>query len=410
MEREQSGPSSPSGPACPACGETASEIFYDQQRIPVNSCLLVDTEADAIAFPTGDLELAVCHPCGFVYNTLADPGRSTYSDLYEETQGHSARFREFARSLAGRWVDKYDVRGRDILEIGCGKGEFLALMCEIGGNRGVGVDPSAIPERLQTAADVTLLPEFFAEKHAEIPADVVVCRHTLEHIGPVADFVRLIRRVIGDRTRTTVLFELPDVMRVLREAAFWDVYYEHCSYFTAGSLARLFRRCGFRVEHVELDYDGQYILLEAKPADGPVEPAEPVEIAPLAAEESAADVVAAAREFGADVDKLVGRWQADLASAGEAGRRVAVWGGGSKGVSFLTTIGRVEAGSLVDYAVDVNPRKQGRFLAGTGHRVLGPADLPQQPPDLVVAMNAIYATEIRAELDRLGVAAELRTV
>jgi SAM-dependent methyltransferase len=376
----------------------------------VNSCLLVDTEADALAFPTGDLELAVCHPCGFVYNTLADPHRSTYSDLYEETQGYSARFREFARSLAGRWVDKYDIHGRDILEVGCGKGEFLALMCEIGGNRGVGVDPSAIPERLQTAADVTLLPEFFAEKHAEIPADVVVCRHTLEHIGPVADFVRLIRRVIGDRSRTTVLFELPDVMRVLREAAFWDVYYEHCSYFTAGSLARLFRRCGFRVKHVELDYDGQYILLEATPADVPTGPAGPAEGTPLPVEESAADVVAAARDFGADVDKLVGRWQADLAVARVAGRRVAIWGGGSKGVSFLTTIGRAESGSFVEYAVDVNPRKQGRFLAGTGHRVLGPADLPRQRPDVVVAMNAIYAAEIRAELDRLGVAADLRTV
>ena len=74
-----------------------------------------------------------------------------------------------------------------------------------------------------------------------------------------------VRAAIGDRTDTVVLFELPDVLRVLRDAAFWDVYYEHCSYFSPGSLARLFRLTGFEVLRLEMDYDDQYILLEAKP-------------------------------------------------------------------------------------------------------------------------------------------------
>ena len=63
-----------------------------------------------------------------------------------------------------------------------------------------------------------------------------------------------------------MLFELPDVRRVLDEVAFWDVYYEHCSYFSAGSLARLFRATGFEVLDLALDYDDQYLLLEARPS------------------------------------------------------------------------------------------------------------------------------------------------
>ena len=69
----------------------------------------------------------------------------------------------------------------------------------------------------------------------------MLCRHTLEHIAPTGRFLRTIRNVIGDRSDTVVLFELPDAVRILREGAFWDINYEHCSYFSPGSLSRLFR-------------------------------------------------------------------------------------------------------------------------------------------------------------------------
>jgi hypothetical protein len=93
------------------------------------------------------------------------------------------------------------------------------------------------------------------------------------------------------------------------------------------------------------------------------------------------------------------RWAESLGAASARGRRVALWGAGSKAVAFLTTLA---AGDEVAYAVDINPHKQGKYLAGTGHAVLGPADLADAPPDVVVAMNEIYEPEIRAMLDRLG--------
>ncbi len=388
--------------ACPACDSTALRAFHGQDNIPVNSCLLVGSHQQAIDFPRGDLRLAFCTACGFVFNTRFDAAKSTYSEDYEETQGFSPRFREFATELAQKWIDRHDIHGKDIVEIGCGKGEFLALMCELGGNRGVGIDPSAHPERLQTTADVRLIPDFYTEQYADLPADVVICRHTLEHIAPVGDFMRRVRAVIGDRTDTVVLFELPDVLRVLQEVGFWDVYYEHCSYFSLGSLARLFRSTGFEVVRLEMDYDDQYLLIEARPA-----PVTPAVQDPLAEEDDMGALTAAVDHFETEFAAMLQRWRADLVASAEAGSRAVIWGGGSKGVAYLTTLG-VE--KEVEYAVDINPYKQGKFLAGTGQQVVAPAFLKDYQPGVVIAMNPVYCQEIQQDLDALEVSAELKAV
>ncbi|MDZ7734316.1 MAG: class I SAM-dependent methyltransferase [Acidimicrobiia bacterium] len=165
----------------------------------------------------------------------------------------------------------HDLVDRTVLEIGCGKGEFLVMMVEAGIGKGIGIDPGVHPERIAPAlADrVDWIADFYSEEYAHLDADAVVCRHTLEHIPDVLGFMSMLRTAIGDRPGTAVLFELPDVLRVLEEVAFWDVYYEHCSYFTLGSLARLFRRAGFEVHDLDVDYDGQYLLLEASPSTTP---------------------------------------------------------------------------------------------------------------------------------------------
>ena len=382
--------------ACPACGSGSLSVFHEQRAIPVHSCRLVDTREEALAFPRGDLRLAFCADCGFIVNTAYEPELQDYGVAYEETQGFSPLFRDFARRLALRWIERYDLRDKDVLEIGCGKGEFLTLMCELGPNRGIGIDPAFVEERLESeaAGRMRFFAELYSENHADLPADAVVCRHTLEHIGRVAEFMALIRGTIGDRLDTVVLFDLPDVVRVLREPAFWDVYYEHCSYFSPGSLARLFRRTGFDVLALERDYDDQYLVLEARPSDDTHHVSLPLEESP---EELAEDV----RRFSRAFEEATAGWRAVLADARANGRRVAIWGAGSKGVAFLTTLA---GGDEVAYAVDINPFKQRKFLAGTGHEVLAPEDLPGAPPDLVIAMNDVYMPEIRARLDALGLA------
>ena len=384
---------------CPSCGHRGLEIFHEQHEIPVHSVQLVETRAEALAFPRGSLRLGFCAGCGFITNTAYDPSLQDYAVSYEETQGFSPTFSAWADDLAGRWVRDYGLTGKDVLEIGSGKGEFLVSMVEHGVGRAVGIDPSFVAGRVDSpvADRITFIKDYYSEAYAHLTGDAVICRHTLEHIAATRDFMGIVRRSLDGRPATAVLFELPDVLRVLREVAFWDIYYEHCSYFTPGSLARLYRLAGFELLDLALEYQGQYILAAGRPGTGVSTDRHPLE-------EDPAEVADAVRGFTRGFAATRAQWRDRLADARARGRRTVIWGGGSKGVSFLTTL---EIGEEVEYVVDVNPYKQGKHMAGTGHRVVSPELLRDHRPDLVIAMNPVYVDEIGAQLSSLGVDAEL---
>jgi hypothetical protein len=223
---------------------------------------------------------------------------------------------------------------------------------------------------------------------------------TLEHIQCAADFVSMVRRSLGNHSDTVVFFQVPDVTRILRDLAFWDIYYEHCSYFGPGSLARLFCRCGFDVISLAGAYDGQYLMIEARPGDGRM----------LAASSEKDDLKDLARDvdtFSAGYPDKLRAWRRKLERAEQDGQRAVIWGAGSKGVAFLTTL---KIRDQVAYAVDINPHKHGTYMAGTGQEIVAPEFLETYRPDTVIVMNPIYCDEIRQTLDRMGVSAQLLPV
>jgi SAM-dependent methyltransferase len=386
---------------CPCCGEEGGQIIYRVPSIPVHSCVLLDTVAAARAYPRRDLELAFCDACGFVFNHIFDETAIGYSTNFEESQHFSSTFSSFARTLAREIVEKCTLTGKDVLEIGCGKGEFLFELCSAANASGIGIDPGYRADQGRgAAANLRFIVDYYGPKYRDIRADLVLCRHALEHIKAAGTFVRSIRDAVGEREDVWIVFETPDAMRVLSEGAFWDIYYEHCSYFSAGAHARLFRREWFDVTDLSLVYDGQYIVQYARPAQRATEPR-------LAGEHDLATMRALAATFPTQVGKTRKRWHDRIRAAAARDQSVVLWGGGSKAVSFLTTLGLEDEVSAV---VDVNPYKQGKFLPGTAHEVIAPSALSRIRPDFVVVMNSIYMAEIGATLRDLNLAPKILAV
>lgn len=385
--------------SCPSCGAPQTALFYSLDNVPTNSCILFSSRDEALACQTGELRLHHCGDCGFIFNAAFTQALTEYSGRYEETQGFSPTFSKFHTNLARRLIERHDIRGRDVMEIGCGKGEFLVLMSQLGENTGVGIDPSAIPERLEGvdgAERVTLIPEYFRPDHCAEEPDFLCCKMTLEHITNTAEFIRTIRDGLTEDGGTKVFFQIPESLRILRHCAFEDIYYEHCSYFTPGSLGRLFRACGFQVTDISTEYDDQYLTIEAVPGTG----GDKLEI-----EDDLDEIASLVSTFPARVEASKQDWHSVVSAAKARGEKVLLWGSGSKAVAFLTSLG---LGDMVDYVTDINPNRHDHYMPATGQRIVPPAELAELKPDLVIIMNRIYEDEIAADLKALGLSPAIK--
>ncbi|MEB3293278.1 MAG: class I SAM-dependent methyltransferase [Synechococcales bacterium] len=411
---------------CPNCGHSELQVFYEVPNIPVHSCLALPDREMALSVARGSLSLGFCPHCGFITNTAFDERHCDYLANYEDQQGFSPTFNSFTGRLSTRLIEKYNLQGKRITEIGCSKGDFLLTMCQLNQGTGIGIDPSATIGRaldalkaLEAASPegitpnsvthrVSFIHDFFSEAHQDAIGEFVCCRHTLEHIGETQTFLQTLRRAIGDRLETVVFFEIPDMGRVLRSQAFEDIYYEHCSYFTTGSLAYLFRQCGFEILDLYLEYGDQYLMIEAKPAAGFDESSEAASRQqPLAIEDTVSEIEQDIAVFTQKIETKLATWRQHLQEMKQAEKRVAIWASGSKCTAFLTTL---DVAGAIACVVDINPYRQGTFVPGVGLEVQSPQFLQDYQPDEVILMNAIYRDEIQKMLTEMNVNTKIVTI
>jgi SAM-dependent methyltransferase len=386
------------GAGCPLCGTPGGLSLHRIDRIPVHSCLLMDTREQARFVARGSLDLVLCDSCGYIANRDFDERSTAYSDRYEDSQAFSGTFVSYATWLAEHWVSRWRLADRTIVEIGAGRGDFSRMLSAAGAARVVAMDPTIDAVRFGSADPrVEPLVQRFDDASDLPDCDAVVMRHVLEHVDDPVTLLTQLRAALADRPDVPVLVEVPDATRILDEGAFWDVYYEHCAYLTPETVGEMFESCGFEVREVALAYAGQYLLVEATPTGTPRAP----RLDPRVLEELRVRAISFRRRVGRELTW----WRGRLAEAQRSGRRVVVWGSGSKGTAFLVAMG--ESARAVDRVVDVNPHLHGRFIAGTGHRIVAPDELASAGCDLVVVMNPVYVDEISALVESLSPGAEV---
>ena len=385
-------------PRCPNCLGSHTENFYTVKNAPSQSLITIKSYHEAMSIPKKDISLALCRDCGFIFNSSFDRSIEHYTKGYEDQQGFSPTFTAFLTNVSRRFIEKYKIIDKDIIEIGCGKGDFLSLVCELGHNRGIGIDPAFVPGRIPPNPNLKFIPEFYSDKHGDLPNDMITCRHTLEHISLTDEFLSTVRNSIRNENKAvTLFFEVPNILRILNVQAFWDIFYEHCSYFSPGSLARLFRRNKFEILDLYLEYDQQYLFIEARPADAVSEKVHPLE-------ESPEVMKSTVDQFILKINKHLSTWRDKLIQLKNENKKTVIWGGGSKSVGFLTQFDDLK---IIEHVVDINPHMQGNYIPGVGIQYISPEKLREIVPDVIIVMNGIYKNEIKKTLKGMSLYPEL---
>ncbi|MBN1803666.1 MAG: methyltransferase domain-containing protein [Sedimentisphaerales bacterium] len=388
---------------CPVCSNPDTMSFFQAESVPVFCNVLWDSREKALSASLAGIHLAYCNKCGLIYNIAFDNKLTQYSEAYENSLHFSQQFRKWADRTADRLVRKYRLYDKDIIEIGCGQGDFLELLQQIGNNRVLGFDPSYNPDKKDIDKEkpkINIIPKTYSEDFDSYLADFICCRHVLEHIEKPLEFLKSIRKTIGNKKNCIVYFEVPNALFTIKHLGIWDIIYEHCSYFTLQSIANLFIQAGFEPIEIAEHYESQFLTIEARPAY----------------EDSS--LVANHRWMIHNMQQLINSfqnvylqktssWQNTLAELENQNSRTVIWGAGSKGVTFTNTMNI--SYKQIEHLVDINPRKFGKFVPGTAQSVVGPDFLKKYCPQTIIIMNPIYQNEIRANVKKLGLTTNFLT-
>ncbi|WP_428026144.1 class I SAM-dependent methyltransferase [Arcobacter sp.] len=341
---------------CKICDSQKLESLYRVENLPLFQNKVYNSFEEARSQKVVNVDLCQCQECGFVFNNLFTNENMDYDDSYQNEQNYSQYFVDYLNEIADYLIEN-NFQDKKIVEIGCGKGYFTELLEKKGFKNIYGFDPA------YEGNNPNITKDYFNEKYKSINADLIILRHVLEHIEKPYEFLTHIQNATFKDTK--ILIEVPDFEWIVKNKAFWDIFYEHCNYFDNTCLSSFFKDATTRKV-----FGSQYLLMLAslnelsKPS---VQHRYPKNIF----ENSFKNI----KEFLSHRTPL------------------ALWGGSSKGVTLLNIFDKNK--QLVEYCIDINPKKQAKFIATTGHEIVPPKFLTMKPDNIsILIVNQNYYEEI----------------
>ena len=389
-----------SGGACRFCGTPLEHVFADLGMCPIANSLVRADSLGAME-PFYPLRAYVCATCFLVQSEEFESPEGIFSETYPYFSSFSTSWLAHCEAYADEIVERLSL-GPDhtVVEVGSNDG-YLLQFFHGRGIKVLGVEPAASVAQEAIVKGIPTLVRFFDSQLAdelaqESLADLVIGNNVLAHMPDVSDFVAGVKRVLAPGGVVTV--EFPHLVRLVEEGQFDTIYHEHFSYFSLGTVQRIFGRHRLRVFDVEeLPTHGGSLRVFACHADDDGRD-ESQRVAELTERERAAgyeglEVYTSFEQRMRATKREVLRC---LIEAKEEGRTIVGYGAPAKGVTLLNYCGI--GTDFLDYTVDKSPHKQGHYLPGVRIPILDPAEIRRTRPDYVFILPWNLREEIVEEM------------
>lgn len=333
-----------------------NEIFR-VENLPIFQNKMFSERMDAINCTKGDVVLVQNTDTGLIYNAAFNQSLMQYDDDYQNEQAHSAVFQKHLNDVKS--IIERCFLTKSFIEVGCGKGYFLEYMGKAGYDV-IGLDPT------YEGQNPKVIKKYF-EPSLGLQSEGIVLRHVLEHVSDPYAFLTAIAEANGNKGY--IYIEVPCLDWICEHRAWFDIFYEHVNYFRLVDFHRMF---GNVIESGHV-FGEQYLYVVADLA---------TLRKPVCTE---ADIFAFPSDFLSDINRIAGiaKSQSNV-----------IWGGASKGVIFALYMQR--AGVSIDFVIDINPAKQGKYLGASGLRVSSPKEVLSKlkKGNDIFVMNSNYLEEI----------------
>jgi len=338
--------------------------LYKARDFPIFQNKVFSSETEARKCARGDITLVQDLKTGLVYNLTFQPELMQYDTNYQNEQSHSNAFRKHFIRVAE--IIHRHFTGMSLLEIGCGKGYFLQLLQDQGYSV-LGLDPA------YEGKNPSVIRSYYSSKLG-IKAEGIIMRHVLEHVTNPFSFLSEV--FSGNDRQGKIYIEVPCFEWIIKHKVWFDIYYEHVNYFRITDFYRMFGRI-YESGHL---FGGQYLYVVADLST----------LRPPIMESK--EIISFPSDFLASIAK----WSAQIKENNSKHKHTVIWGGASKGIIFCLLMER--AGAKIDFIIDINPEKQGKYTPITAKKIVSPDEAIDilQPNTEIFIMNSNYTEEIRA--------------
>lgn len=385
---------------CRACKAPLHHVFADLGASPLANAFLAADQLDRME-PHYPLRAYVCGDCLLVQLEEFETPQHIFTE-YAYFSSYSDTWLDHARRYAQYAISRFGLTAASrVVEVASNDGYLLQYFKQ----RGVpvlGIEPAENIARAAQSRDIPTRVEFFGKRTAcqlaaeGMHADLLVGNNVFAHVPDINDFVAGLALLL--KPSGTISLEFPHLLRLIAESQFDTIYHEHFSYYSLLSASSVLQRHGLEVVDVEeLPTHGGSLRVFAMHASraGASRTARPA-LVTAREREAGLDQVETYLKFDKRIRAVKRSLLRFLVDKAEQGKSVVGYGAPAKGNTLMNYCGI--RSDLIEYTVDKNPYKQGRYLPGTRIPIFPPERIAQTKPAYVLILPWNIRDEIVAEM------------